>query len=161
VIVLLYFIKKERGEKLFTTLIKYFIPKKSKDKFYRFVKTFYMDFPRINKLIPPAIIDIFAWIIVLSQYYIIVLAMGLSIPYFYFILLFPVALIVSSIPISFAGLGIRELTAIVLFSTLFEVSEVEIFVVSLLGTTIYMMCTGFAGFIFSLSEIRSKNNIIV
>ena len=41
VIVILYFIKKERGEKLLFTLIKYLIPKKIKSDLNRFVKTFY------------------------------------------------------------------------------------------------------------------------
>ena len=71
-------------------------------------------------------------------------------------LLFPVANVVGYIPITFAGLGTRELTAIIIFSTLFLVPEAEIFVVSLLGFVITDVFTGFIGFIFSLSETKIK-----
>jgi len=158
-IILLYFIKKERGEKLFYTLIKYLIPKKLKNNFNRFVDTFYADFPRIKKLILPLVITSSTWVIIFSQYYILVLALGLNIPYLYFILLFPVANAVSFIPISFAGLGARELTAIVIFSTLFTVAKEEVFVVSLLGFLITDICTGFIGFLVSLTEAREKVHI--
>jgi len=153
-IILFYFIKKERGEKLFYTLIKYLIPKKLKNNFNSFVGTFYIDFPKIKKLIPPLTIGIFTWIIIFSQYYIFVLALGLNIPYLYFLLLFPVANAVSFIPISFGGLGTRELTAIVIFSTLFGVAEEKVFVVSLLGFLVTDVSIGFIGFLVSLTESR-------
>ena len=156
VIFIFYFIKKERGEKLLSTLIKYFIPKKIKSNLNNFVKTFYNDFPRVNKLILPFILGIFTWIIIFSQGYIIVMALGLDIPYLYFLLLFPVANVVGFIPITFAGLGTRELVAIVIFSTLFAVAEEKIFVVSLLGFIVTDIFTGFIGFLTSLTETRVK-----
>ena len=51
----LFFIKKERGEKVFHTLIKFLIPKKFKRIFFKFVNTFYHDFPKIRKLFFPTI----------------------------------------------------------------------------------------------------------
>jgi len=154
--ILLYFLKKDRGEKLFYFLIKYLVPNKLKDNFYRFVNTFYNDFPKIKGLIIPVILGIITWIIIFSQEYIIVIALGLEIPYLYFMLLFPIANVVGYIPITFAGLGTRELTAIIIFSTLFLVPEAEIFVVSLLGFIITDVFTGFIGFILSLSETKIK-----
>ena len=152
--VLIYFFKKNRGEKVFHLLIKYLIPNKLKYNFYRFVDTFYNDFPKIKSLIIPVILGIITWIIIFSQEYIIVIALGLEIPYLYFMLLFPIANVVGFIPITFAGLGTRELTAVILFSTLFLVPEAEIFVVSLLGFIITDIFTGFIGFILSLSETK-------
>lgn len=153
---ILYFIKKERGEKLLLTLIKYIVPKKVKPKLYRFVKTFYNDFPSVSKMILPFVLGIFTWIIIFSQEYIIVIALGLDIPYLYFLLLFPVANVVGFIPITFAGLGTRELAAIVIFSTLFAVSEEKIFVVSLVGFIVTDIFTGFIGFLATLSEAGVK-----
>jgi len=46
--ILIYFYRKDRGEKIFHLLIKYFIPKKQKKNFYRFVNTFYTDFTKFN-----------------------------------------------------------------------------------------------------------------
>jgi uncharacterized membrane protein YbhN (UPF0104 family) len=73
-------------------------------------------------------------------------------------LLFPIANVVGFIPITFAGLGTRELTAVILFSSLFLVPEAQIFVVSLLGFILTDIFTGFIGFILSLSETKIKIN---
>jgi uncharacterized protein (TIRG00374 family) len=158
-IILFYFVKRERGEKLFHLLIHYLIPKKLKTNLYRFVDTFYTDFPEIKKLLLPLILGIFTWIIIFSQEYIIVLALGIDIPYLYFLLLFPIANVVGFIPITFAGLGTRELTAIFLFSTLFGVGEEEVFVFTILGFVITDIFTGFIGFILSLTETKKRSMI--
>jgi len=155
-VILLYFIRKERGEKLLYALIKYLIPKKLKHDFNRFVNTFYIDFPRLRILILPFILGIIKWIIILSQEYIIVLAVGADIPYLYFLLLFPVANVAGYIPISFAGLGVRELTAIVIFSTLFAVQEEKILVFTLVGFIITDIFIAFAGFLLTLTEAGKK-----
>ena len=155
--IIIYFIKKERGEKLFYTLIKYLIPKKLKHNLNRFVQTFYNDFPKINRLILPFILGIFTWIIIFSQEYIIVIALGLNIPYIWFLLVFPLANVFGFLPITFAGLGTRELAAIILFSTLFAVAEEKIFVVSLVGFIITDLFTGFIGFLATLTETREKH----
>jgi uncharacterized protein (TIRG00374 family) len=157
VIILLYFIKKERGEKLFFFLVKYFIPKKLKGQLNDFVGTFYTDFPKIKKLIIPLILGIFTWIIVFSQEYIIVLALGLSIPYLYFLLLFPIANVAGFLPITFAGLGTRELTSIFLFSTLFALAEEKVFVFTLIGFIIVDVLPGIIGFFLSLTETKNRS----
>ena len=158
-IILFYFVKRERGEKLFRLLIQYLIPKKLKTNLYRFVDTFYTDFPEIKKLLLPLVLGIFTWIIIFSQEYIIVLALGIDIPYLYFLLLFPIANVVGFIPITFAGLGTRELAAIFLFSTLFGVAEEEVFVFTILGFVITDIFTGFIGFILSLTETKKRSMI--
>ena len=153
------FIKKERGLTILNTLIKYFIPKKKKKPLYEFVSTFYHHFPKVRKLILPGILGSFTWIIIFSQEYIFVYALGLDIPYLYFILLFPIANAAGFIPITFAGIGTREITAIVIFTTLFaSVSGEQILVVSLLGFFITDICTGIVGFFLSLTETRTNIN---
>jgi glycosyltransferase 2 family protein len=155
-IVLIYFIKKERGEKLLYLLVKYFIPKKIKHHFHNFVSTFYTDFPRINRLILPLILGVLTWIIVFSQEYIIVLSLGLSIPYLSFLILFPIANVAGFVPITFAGLGTRELTSIFLFSTFFAVAEEKVFVFTVIGFVITDVLPGFIGFILSLTETKKR-----
>jgi len=155
-LILLYFIKKERGEKLFLILVKFLIPKKLKNHFNQFICTFYIDFPQVKKLIAPFILGFFTWIIIFSQEYIIVLALGLDIPYLYFLLLFPIANFAGFIPITFAGIGTRELTSIFLFSTLFSVAEEKVFVFTLLGFIITDIFTGFVGFLASLTEAKNS-----
>lgn len=156
ILILLFFIKKERGEKFFFILIKFLIPKSLRKNINRFVSTFYTEFPKPYRLIPPLLVGVITWIIIFSQEYIIIIAMNINIPYLYFLLLFPVANAMGFIPISPAGLGIRELTSIFIFSTLFGISEADIFVFTLLGFIVTDVFTGFIGFLVSIGETRYK-----
>ncbi|MCK4365079.1 MAG: flippase-like domain-containing protein [Thermoplasmatales archaeon] len=155
-----YFIKKERGEKILFMLIKFFIPRRFKDKFYRFVNTFYHDFPRITRLIPPMLVGLFSWLIIFSQEYIVVMALGIEIPFHIFILLFPLANVAGFVPITFAGLGVREATSILIFSTLFAIGREEILVFTLVGFMITDIFPGFIGFLVSLTESGEKKSPI-
>ncbi|MDH7506531.1 MAG: lysylphosphatidylglycerol synthase transmembrane domain-containing protein [Candidatus Thermoplasmatota archaeon] len=155
-LILYYFIKRERGEKFFYNFVKYFIPKKLKKSSYKFVKTFYHDFPKISLLIIPLILGILVWTLIFTQEYIIVYAMGVDIPYLYFLVLFPIANIAGYLPITIAGLGMREFTSILIFSTLFGIAKEEVLVFTLLGFVITDIFPGFIGFLFCLSESDEK-----
>jgi len=156
-----YFTKKEWGEKFFKILIVYFIPKKLKIHLNAFVGSFYRDFPRFHMMILPYILGVITWIIVFSQEYLILMGLGLDIPYFMFLLLFPIANVAGFIPITFAGLGTRELTAILLFTSMFPVAEEQILVVSLVGLIVTDLLLAALGFVLSLSETRSKVHMYV
>jgi uncharacterized protein (TIRG00374 family) len=159
--IILYFIKKERGEKIFFGLVKYLIPKKLKPHLNSFVATFYEDFPRLKVLINPMLLSTITWFIIFTQEYIIVIALGLDIPYFAFLFIFPIANVAGFIPITFAGIGIRELTAIAIFTVLYpSVTEIEIFVIAIIGFIVTDVITGFAGFLLSLTETVDKKNFI-
>ena len=159
-IVLFFFVRRERGEWFFKILIKYLIPKKFKSYLYQFVETFYQEFPRVSSLFFPMFIGFFTWIIIFSQEYLLVYALNLSIPYHYFLFLFPLANLAAFIPITFAGFGTREFTAVILFTALFAVPGEEIFVVSLLGFILTDLFTGFVGFLVSLQEARKQGTTI-
>jgi len=154
-----YFTKKKRGEKFFRILINYLIPKKVKPHFNAFVDTFYIDFPRFKTMILPYVLGIITWIIVFSQEYMILLGLGLQIPYFAFLVLFPIANTAGFIPITFAGLGTREFTAIFIFTTLFPVAGEQILVLSLVGFIVTDLFLGFLGFILSLTESRMTTSL--
>ena len=156
-VIILYFIKKERGNKFFNLFVRYFIPKKLKAPSSRFVNTFYKDFPKIRRLIIPLFLSFITWIIIFSQYYIIIYALGANIPYLSFLLLYPIANIAGYIPLTFAGLGFREFTSIIIFSTLFGVEEELVLVFTLLGFIITDVITGFVGFLVSLREARKTD----
>jgi len=153
---LLYFIGEKRGDKLLKILVKYFIPKIFKGTTYGFIRTFYKDFPRITRLIIPFLLSFVTWVIIFSQEYIIVIAIGADIPYLSFLLLFPIANIAGYIPITFAGLVTRDFVSILIFSTLFGVKESDILVFTLIGFIVTDIFTGFLGFIVSLTETRKK-----
>jgi uncharacterized protein (TIRG00374 family) len=115
-IAIFFFYKKERGEKAFHFLISLFIPKRVKKHFIKFTSTFYNDFPTAKGLVLPFLIQIPLTILAYSQLYIIAISLGIQIPYHEFILICPIISLITKIPISPGALGIRELTAVYLFS---------------------------------------------
>jgi uncharacterized protein (TIRG00374 family) len=155
-IVILFFIRKERGQRFFNTLIRYLAPRRLKTYLTSFADTFYEDFPRVRPLILPMLLGAFTWLIVFTQEYIVALALGLSIPYLLFLVLYPIASTVGFLPITFAGLGTRELTAIYIFTNLFFVPRETVFVLSIVGFVITDAFCGFLGFLLSLTETRTK-----
>jgi uncharacterized protein (TIRG00374 family) len=158
-LIALYFSRKGPGEKVFNTLIRYAIPKKMKGQLSAFVDSFYLDFPHFKAMILPFILGIITWVIVFTQEYMIVLSLGLAIPYLMFLLLFPIANTAGFIPITFAGLGTREATAIFIFSTLYAIPEEKVLVLSLVGFMVTDVFMGLLGFIMSLTESRSRNHL--
>ncbi len=87
------------------------------------------------------------------------MALGIDIPYHYFILLFPLANIAGFLPVTFAGLGVREGVSILIFTTLFAVTPEEVLVFTLVGFIITDIFTGFIGFLVSLTEAGEKKTI--
>jgi len=116
IILSIYFLKKERGEKTLSMLIKIFVPKKIKPYFYNFIGSFYLDFPKIKELIIPFLLYIPLWILFYSRIYLVGLALGIDIPFYVFIFIYPLISLVKFIPISSGGLGIREAAVIFVFS---------------------------------------------
>ena len=152
-----YFIKKERGERVFRVLVKFVIPKKLKEDLTNFIEAFYQDFPRIRKLLIPIFLSFFTWVIIFTQEYLLTIPLGLEIDYFVFLMVYPIANVAGFIPITVAGFGTREITAITLFTILYSsVTELEIFVVVIFGFLITQILTGFVGFILSLTEVKNK-----
>lgn len=157
--VVVYFMKKERGEKIFQFLLKYVIPKKLKPYFTSFADTFYTDYPRLRTFIGPILLGLCTWVIGFTQEYLVVVSLGITtIPYLAFLLLFPIANVAGFIPITFAGVGVREFTAVLLFSSLFTVSQQDMFVVSIVGFLITDIFVALIGFFLCLIQARSKTN---
>lgn len=153
-----FFIKKERGEKVFRVIVKIFIPSRLKSDLNRFVETFYQEFPRIKKLILPITLSVFTWIIIFTQEYLLIIPLNLEIDYFVFLLIYPIANVAGFIPITIAGIGTREITAITIFTFLYpSVTGLQIFVIAIIGFLITDVITGFVGFFLSLTEAKSRS----
>jgi uncharacterized protein (TIRG00374 family) len=160
IIIYVYLFKKERGEKLFYLFIKYLIPKRFKVNFYKFIDTFYDDFPRFWILLFPLFIGLLIWVVVFTQEYFMVIALGLNIPYISFLVLFPIANIAGYLPITLGGLGTRELTSIVIFTSLYNVTSEDVLVFTLMGFIITDIFTGIIGFFVSLTETKKDISVI-
>ncbi len=95
------------------------------------------------------------WVLIYSQLYLVALALNIKISYFYYILLPPIATMVSLIPITISGLGTREATLMAIFS-LFRIPATKIFLMSLLNTVIGTLIGLFGG-LFALHEEKLMN----
>jgi uncharacterized protein (TIRG00374 family) len=155
-----YFTRREWGDKFFRVLITYFIPRKLKIHLHAFVDTFYSEFPRFHVMIIPYVLGIITWIIVFSQEYLILMGLGLQIPYFAFLVLFPIANSAGFLPITFSGLGTREITAIFIFTSIFPVTQEQILVLSLVGFFVTDLFLAVLGFFLSLTESRLPTNFL-
>ena len=81
-------------------------------------------------------------------------ALGLDIPYILFLVLFPIANIAGYLPISFGGLGTREFTSILIFTTLFSLSPEDVLVFTLMGFVVTDIAMAIIGFFLSLTETK-------
>ena len=157
ILIWIYFIKKERGEKTLNLLIKMFIPKKLKKYFTGFVDTFYNDFPPVRSLILPFLLGIICSIMFYSQFYVIGLSLDIRVPYLTFIMIYPIAIVMSSLPISFNGFGTREALSVFLFS-FFGVPWENALVLSLAGYLIVNLPKSFSGFLVSVAEAKPSDS---
>ena len=151
VVILVVFLKKERGNKFFKLFIKPFIPMKYKDTVDSSVESLYEDLPKGRDVIVAIMIELMIWVIGATQVYAIALAFSVDIPYVLFILISIISTIVASFPISIGGLGVREGTLVFLLG-LFGVQPQIAFVISLSGFLIKSLIPGIVGWLVSLRQ---------
>lgn len=152
--VLLFFIKKERGEKGLSLFMRIFIPKKVRPVFKRFVGTFYKDFPSLKDLVLPFIIGFIGVLFYFSMVFIIAIALDINISYFSFIMIYPIIIAVAFIPISPGSLGIRELTAASILS-IYGVGLADAVVLSLSSFLLLGAPSIIIGFILSIGWLSN------
>ncbi|MFH1249393.1 MAG: lysylphosphatidylglycerol synthase transmembrane domain-containing protein [archaeon] len=109
---------------------KIFIPKNLKEKAMNSFNNFYEGLPNLGQIASLSLITLLFWVIVYSQAYIFALAFNVKIPYLEFILIFPISVIISLIPITISGLGTREASLLTLLSK-FPVQQNDIVAFSL------------------------------
>ncbi|MBA7640673.1 hypothetical protein ES703_48344 [subsurface metagenome] len=83
------------------------------------VNDFYSGIEELKKsrLVIPLLITIFAYIIFYTQGYLIAKSLSIPVSFFYLVFCLSLASLVALIPISIFGIGTRDATLIVLFST--------------------------------------------
>lgn len=112
-------IKNRKIHRLFGILIKFFIPHSLKERADFFLSEFYREFRSLKpglffKIVVFGFLYYFVTGAVAS--YFIVLALGISLPFWYVFLTVSISWLVTTIPITILGLGTREATFIYFFS---------------------------------------------
>jgi len=145
------FTKKSITEKFLKLFYKFLLPKKYNDKAQECFEEFYKEMPKKRKLIYPFFITILTWIITYTISYFVALSLGINLPYYYFITLYPISTILGMLPISPSGLGVREATLVGIFST-FGIPTEQIIAMSLISTILGSVIPSTIGFILSLRK---------
>ncbi|HEC92130.1 MAG TPA: flippase-like domain-containing protein [Candidatus Atribacteria bacterium] len=156
---LFYFIKKERGEKIFYLLIKFLVPKKIKGRFRDFIYTLYDDFPNTRDFIAPLLFGFLILMVMYTQFYILAISLGIKIPFLVFIFLLPIANVTALLPITPAGLGTREAVLILLLS-LYDIPAELSIALSLTGYLLSDFLYGIYGLIVLSIETLKKSQHI-
>lgn len=154
IFLIFYFKEKKRSEFFLRFITRFFIPKRYKTEITGQFDEFYAYIPRIRELLFPILLCIICWILSYTQIYIIAVALGIDLPYVYFILVYPVVFLVELIPISISGFGTRDLTLVSLFS-IFGIAEKQIITLSLAGYSVTVLAPAIIGMILSL--VNQKN----
>jgi len=150
-----FFTKENRGKRFFFIIVRCMVPKRHTSTATWVVNSFYKDFPKIKTLFYPFVLGVLTWIIIFSQIYIIALSLGINVPYHLFLVVYPIANVISFIPITSSGFGTRE-AAVVFLLGLLNVPSEKALVLSLVGFIITDFLTGLYGFTLALSEMRNK-----
>lgn len=156
-VLIFVFFAEKRGKKALKFLLKLFTPGRFKDKIDARVDLIYEDFPKVRDFILPAVLGFIHWIFYFSVAYIVVILLEIDIPFLYFILIYPIGVIVSSIPLTVGGLGIREGTLVSLFR-IFSIAPEKIVALSLIYSILisWIMPAAFGAF-FAITDIKKDD----
>ena len=93
--------------------------------------------------------------LVITIFYLISLALNLSVPLRYFFLFVPLISVISMLPISVAGLGLREGSAVYLFTKV-GLDSAGALSLSLLWFAVTALCSGLGGVVFLFGHTQPR-----
>jgi len=147
----LLFMKKEKSKVLFSIFVKYIIPKRFKEKMSKSFEHLYEDLPNLKDMIIPFLIAGVTWILNFSQMYIVSIAFSIDVPYFDFITICALSIIIASIPVTIGGFGLREGSFILMLS-IYGISPEKALLMSIIGSLIKNESPAIIGAIISLTK---------
>jgi uncharacterized protein (TIRG00374 family) len=147
------FIKREKSEIFVNGLLKYIVPRRFHEKITKSFNLFYEDFPKFREIIPPFFISATTWVLNFTQFYIAAVALSIDVPFFYFIMIYPISFIAASIPISIGGFGVRE-GALVLIFSIYGIASADIFAMSFVAGLITFIVPACIGGVLSFFKLN-------
>ena len=146
------FIREGLTKKLFKPFFNRFVPKRYKSKinftFNEFYRGLYILRDKKRSVLISLTISYIGFLIVIFQYYILALALGINELYFSFIFsIIPIIILLDTLPISFSGIGTRD-AALIIFLGLVGASPETAVSFSLLVLFSSYFIVGIVGLIF-------------
>ena len=142
-------LNKELMEKLISLLYNFAVVKKIKSKIEESFESFYNGLHKLisRKLLVSGLLTCLGYLMFFIQCYLIVMAMDLPINFITITLFMAISNLISFIPFSISGLGIREAILIFLFSLIDLVPEIAVSYAFLVFITIFVT-SGLMGAVF-------------
>lgn len=120
IISLWLFFHKEIRKKIMRKVFNLLIPQRMKDSVRENYQTFFRELKDLdrNRLSGSILMTIPIWLFYFIIMYILVRALGITIPFLYLSICCAISMFVAAIPISLAGIGTRDLVLILLFANI-------------------------------------------
>ncbi len=116
------FTKKGVASGLLRPLFRSFVPSRYKRKvsntFHEFYDGFYMLRREMKVIFVSLLLSILSWILTIVKVYILSVATGINLPFVFVACVLPVITLLDVLPISFSGVGTRDVALIIFFSFL-------------------------------------------
>jgi uncharacterized protein (TIRG00374 family) len=153
IVATLFFLKKERSKFVLRIFFKRFVPEKMKEKAKSVFDNFYDHIPKKRYFPLFFILNVISWVIIYAISFFVGLSLGIDLPFYVYLGVFPIATLIALIPISINGLGTREV-ALVSMLSLFGVSAAKAFSMSIISFFITTIITAIIGS-FLIWKIKS------
>lgn len=112
--------KKGLSERMLRPLFNMFVPERHKERVRVSFHDFYAGVDKMKTervlLVKVVGLTVISWLMNFLQVYVLSLALGLDVPLTFLVMILPIVLLVETLPISFSGVGVRELTLIPLLA---------------------------------------------
>lgn len=155
----LFFFKSKRSKIWFSKIIQSRVFATIKDRIEGSIDTFFEDIPKFKNVILPIFLSISGWVLKYIMFFYIAKMFSISISPLTFIMIMAVSDVISSIPISTYGLGVRDLTYIGLFPLFIDVATEKIVSLSIFWFVIIWLTPSIIGAFVTVHETRKMNKI--
>jgi uncharacterized protein (TIRG00374 family) len=149
--IFIFFLRQKKSKQLFEKLLKTQIFQTIQGFTDDPLETFYEDLPSFRSLRLPFLISFFSWFVFFSQLYLIAQLFSIHVPYFTLFFMCAIAATFAAIPVSFYGLGTRDVALVALLS-LYNVSPENSISFTLFWFTIFWVTPSIIGAFITLLE---------
>jgi uncharacterized protein (TIRG00374 family) len=149
--IFVFFLRQKKSKQLFEKLLKTQIFQTIQGFTDDPLETFYEDLPSFRSLRLPFLISFFSWFVFFSQLYLIAQLFSIHVPYFTLFFMCAIAATFAAIPVSFYGLGTRDVALVALLS-LYNVSPENSISFTLFWFTIFWVTPSIIGAFITLLE---------
>ena len=154
-----FFFKSKRSKIWFSKIVKSRVFATVKDRIEGSVDSFFEDIPKFKDVILPITLSITGWLLKYIMFFYIAKIFFITISPLTFVMIMAVSDVISSIPISTYGLGIRDLTYIGLFPLFINVSIENIVSLSIYWFVIIWLTPSIIGIFVTFNETRKMNKV--